>query len=470
VLPRREGGTGRLRGAAGRSRRRGRDHGGDRETVAGPRPAGPPRSGDLHRRRGRCRDMDGGRALAGRGAGLPARRGRRRAGAAGLLLRERPLRHGPAGAEHLRQRGRPVHAAEDRRRPRPAPGRCTDARDPRREPRELRRLRPPGRRRHREHRGCGDDRAGDRGGARDRALSGPALNTRAPRGRLAVLPSPHRARSPMPEPVPSAARHRSSERAVRAEDKSSPACLLGRPITALDAPLSDFSTPLLVLDEQAMAHNLQVMADWTAERGLELMPHGETTMAPVLWRRQLAAGCTGITLATGWQADLALRAGIPTAQLANACADPALLRRLAAHLAAHPEQELVCWADSLSTIDLLERELPPGSRLGVLVELGADGARTGARDEATAREIAERVAASGVLELRGAAGYEGALAHDRSPEALEAVSTYCRRLAAFAESLRPLIDATPWVSAGGSAYFDLVADAFAPLTDMRAIL
>ena len=106
----------------------------------------------------------------------------------------------------------------------------------------------------------------------------------------------------------------------------------------------------------------------------------------------------------------------------------------------------------------------------MLVELGADGARTGARDEATAREIAERVAASGVLELRGAAGYEGALAHDRSPEALEAVSTYCRRLAAFAESLRPLIDATPWVSAGGSAYFDLVADAFAPLTDMRAIL
>ena len=274
----------------------------------------------------------------------------------------------------------------------------------------------------------------------------------------------------MPEPVPSAARHRSSERAVRAEDKSFPAGLLGRPITALDAPLSDFSTPLLVLDEQAMAHNLQVMADWTAERGLELMPHGKTTMAPVLWRRQLAAGCTGITLATGRQADLALRAGIPTVQLANTCADPALLRRLAAHLAAHPEQELVCWADSLSTIDLLERELPPGARLGVLVELGADGARTGARDEATAREIAERVAASGVLELRGAAGYEGALAHDRSPEALEAVSTYCRRLAAFAESLRPLIDATPWVSAGGSAYFDLVADAFAPLTDMRAIL
>src|SRR5699024_12364357 len=44
------------------------------------------------------------------------------------------------------------------------------------------------------------------------------------------------------------------------------------------------------------------------------------------------------------------------------------------------------------------------------------------------------------------------------------------RLAAQAERLRPLIEGEPWVSAGGSAYFDLVAEAFAPLTEMRRIL
>ncbi|MGP5052034.1 MULTISPECIES: alanine racemase [Brachybacterium] len=260
------------------------------------------------------------------------------------------------------------------------------------------------------------------------------------------------------------------QRTVELLDKSFPAGLVGRPITALEAPLADFSTPLLVLDEQAMAHNLQVMAAWTSERGLELMPHGKTTMAPVLWRRQLDAGCTGITVATGWQADVALREGIPTVQLANACTDPALLRRLAAHLAEHPEQELVCWADSLATVDLLERELPDGSRLGVLVELGADGGRTGARDEATAVAIAERIAASTTLTLYGAAGYEGALAHDRAEESLRVVGAYCDALAALVERLRPLIDGTPWVSAGGSAYFDLVAASFETLTDVRAIL
>src|SRR5699024_5856650 len=154
-----------------------------------------------------------------------------------------------------------------------------------------------------------------------------------------------------------------------------------------EAPLSAFSTPLLLLPDQAISHNLEVMARWTAPRAPELMPHGKTSTAPVPWRRQLAAGCPAITVATCWPAARALREGVAPVQLANPCTDPALLRRLAAHLAEHPEQELVCWVDGLATIDLLERELPAGSRLGVLVELGADGARTGARDEATAREV-----------------------------------------------------------------------------------
>jgi D-serine deaminase-like pyridoxal phosphate-dependent protein len=212
------------------------------------------------------------------------------------------------------------------------------------------------------------------------------------------------------------------------------------------------------------------MAAWTQQRGLELMPHGKTTMAPALWHRQLAAGATGITVATGWQADVALRAGIPTVQIANMCLDPQLLRRLAAHLGEHPEQELVCWADSLAAIDLMEAALPSDARIGVLVELGAEGGRTGARTEPEALAIAERIAGSSVLALRGVAGYEGALGHDRSPGALEAVGAYCRRLAALVERVRPMVEGTPWVTAGGSAYFDLVADAFAGLEDTRAIL
>ena len=184
-----------------------------------------------------------------------------------------------------------------------------------------------------------------------------------------------------------------SHRTVTADDKSFPPSLHGQEVTALEAPLADLATPLLVLDGPAMTHNLQVMADWSAARGLELMPHGKTTMAPALWRRQLEAGATGITVATGWQAGVALRAGIPVVQLANTCLDPALLRALAAHLTEHPEQELTVWADAPGTVELMEQALPADSRVGVLVELGAADGRTGVRDDAAALALAERIVA-----------------------------------------------------------------------------
>jgi len=261
-----------------------------------------------------------------------------------------------------------------------------------------------------------------------------------------------------------------SPRTVTPDDKSFPAALHGQEIADLQVPLGALATPLLVLDEPAMAHNLQVMADWSAARGLELMPHGKTTMAPALWHRQLAAGATGITVATGWQAGVALRAGVGAVQLANTCLDPALLGDLAAHLAAHPEQELTLWADSLRPLELMEEALPDGARIGVLVELGADGGRTGARDEQAAREIAQAAAASDRLVLRGVCGYEGALGHDRSDQALEAVRRYCARLAALGEQIRPLIDGPTWITAGGSAYPDLVAGAITGIEGTRAIL
>ena len=48
-----------------------------------------------------------------------------------------------------------------------------------------------------------------------------------------------------------------------------------------------FSWPLLVLDRDAMAHNVATMADYTARHGLAFAPHGKTTMAPQLFARQL---------------------------------------------------------------------------------------------------------------------------------------------------------------------------------------
>lgn len=228
--------------------------------------------------------------------------------------------------------------------------------------------------------------------------------------------------------------------------------------------LSEFWTPLVVLDDAAMRHNTDVMATWCAERGLELMPHGKTTMAPSLWQRQLYAGSLGITLATMGQVRTARTFGVSSIMLANAAVDAHSLRYLAGELA-DPGFRFVCWADSIATVEAMEdplRDADAPRPVDVLVELGGEGGRTGARTVGEAIKIAERIAASDVLRLAGVAGYEGSLAHDRSVRAIDAVETYLRRQIELHERIGHLYDdGDVYVTAGGSAYFDLVAKVFA---------
>ncbi|GAA1146024.1 amino acid deaminase [Microbacterium natoriense] len=256
---------------------------------------------------------------------------------------------------------------------------------------------------------------------------------------------------------------------LSARDKGIPERAFGMTVDAFlaTAPrLSEFWTPLIALDDSAMRSNVDVMAVWTRERGLELMPHGKTTMAPALWQRQLDAGCPGITLANMDQVRAARTFGLEEIMLANAVVDPRSLRWLAEELA-DPEFRFLSWADSVDTVERMQsalREIGVPRRVDVCVELGAPGGRTGARTLDEAGEIARLIAASDVLRLAGVAGYEGSLGHDRSPEALAAVRRYLGDQIALHDSLADLYDdeGDVFVTAGGSAYFDLVAEVYAP--------
>ena len=59
------------------------------------------------------------------------------------------------------------------------------------------------------------------------------------------------------------------------------------PVPALD---DEFTMPLLVLRDSALAHNAAAMAGWCAEAGVLLAPPGKTTMAPQLFARPTIAG------------------------------------------------------------------------------------------------------------------------------------------------------------------------------------
>jgi D-serine deaminase-like pyridoxal phosphate-dependent protein len=226
-----------------------------------------------------------------------------------------------------------------------------------------------------------------------------------------------------------------------------------------------FLGPLLVLDGPALEHNLATMASWCAERGIALAPHGKTTMAPQLFARQLEHGAWGMTTANASQLRVYRAFGVNRIVLANQLVDPAGLRWVAGELDRDPNLELFCWVDSVRGVALMDEALRAagvGRPLDVLVELGAAGGRTGARELPTAFAVTDAVAASPVLRLAGVGGYEGAVAHSASADDLSVVDGYLQRLREFAIELAKRgafagLDKVI-VTAGGSAYFDLVAD------------
>jgi D-serine deaminase-like pyridoxal phosphate-dependent protein len=232
-------------------------------------------------------------------------------------------------------------------------------------------------------------------------------------------------------------------------------------LAAAKADLFDggFTTPVLTLDADALRHNLELMARWTAAHGLALAPHGKTPLAPQLFERQLALGAWGITAAMPSHVRMYRAFGVQRIFLANELVDPAALTWLAAELDADPGFRFICYVDSLRGIELMERALPRS--VDVVVELGAAGARTGVRGQADALALAEAVHRSPRLRLVGVAGYEGTIAvSDSSRTEVTDWLAALVRLARAIDAAGHFADTDEIVvSAGGSEHFDLVADA-----------
>ncbi|MFE0174491.1 amino acid deaminase [Streptomyces sp. NPDC059002] len=231
-----------------------------------------------------------------------------------------------------------------------------------------------------------------------------------------------------------------------------------------------FSTPVLALSAERLEHNLALMETYAERHGLAFAPHGKTSMAPQLFRRQLERGAWGITLAVPHQVRVARAFGVPRIFLANELVDAAALRWLAGELAADPGFRFICYVDSVRGVDLMHAALSEAGAtrpVDVVVELAAgDGARTGVRTEAECFEIANAVAGADTLRLVGVAGYEGEVPDASSERVtawlrrLVALLVECDRTGHFAD-LPEVV-----VSAGGSAWFDAVAEVFAEIPEL----
>ena len=221
----------------------------------------------------------------------------------------------------------------------------------------------------------------------------------------------------------------------------------------------ELETPVALLKASVLDSNATWMREFLQRTGASLCPHGKTTMAPQLFERQIQDGAWGLTLATPQQVRIALEFGMKRIILANQLIDPKTIAWFQRCLDENPELDLSCLVDSVESVQLLDSV--PGRRpIPVLLELGLPGGRCGARDLEAALAVARAVKASKRLQLRGVKCFEGIV---MSPDAevdrarvekwLEALSELARRCAA--EKLFETEEVL--LSAGGSAYFDLVA-------------
>jgi D-serine dehydratase len=229
----------------------------------------------------------------------------------------------------------------------------------------------------------------------------------------------------------------------------------------------DVPLPAAALKTSALDHNDAWMQSFLKLSGAVISPHGKTTMSPALFRRQLDHGAWAMTVATAQQIQVCRAMGIKRIVLANQLIGRQAIRYVLDELAAHADFEFYCLADSVAGVGQLAKAL--GGRtlrapLNLLLEGGMVGGRTGCRDLASALQVARAVAAAGPnLRLRGVEGFEG-LINAKTPEETEVrVRAFLDFLGSIAEACvkEDLFAPGPvMLSAGGSAFYDLVVERF----------
>ncbi|BCL77369.1 hypothetical protein JHS3_31050 [Jeongeupia sp. HS-3] len=219
----------------------------------------------------------------------------------------------------------------------------------------------------------------------------------------------------------------------------------------------DLSLPVAVLSQRRIEHNLAWMKAFINRYRVQLAPHGKTTMSPQLFRKQLDHGAWGITLATAPQAQAAYNHGVRRMLMANQLVGRGNMA-IIARLQHDPEFTFYGIVDSAENIAQLGRHfLEADQTLKVLVELGVNGGRTGARDEAQEAALLAEIARWPSLQLCGIELYEGVLKDEADIRAF--LRRAVARCAAWAAEGR--FAAGPVLLSGaGSAWFDIVAEEF----------
>ena len=230
----------------------------------------------------------------------------------------------------------------------------------------------------------------------------------------------------------------------------------------------DMPLPLMVLKRANLDYNADLFANYLSINDLSLAPHGKTTMSPQLFDEQIRCGAWGITAATVNQIQVMRKYGINRIVLANQLIGKSNVQTVVSEINADPEFEFFCFVDSIGQIENIERSLRGISQnrpIGVLVEVGAMGGRTGLRDRSQALAVISEISKRpDRFKFCGVGAFEGAI------PGLDKSAT---PVAIYANLILDIVRAIPQsayhdldefiLTGGGSSHFDIIAERFKSL-------
>jgi len=221
---------------------------------------------------------------------------------------------------------------------------------------------------------------------------------------------------------------------------------------------ANFQFPIMVLKAGALKNNIEQMAKFCKSVGAELAPHVKTTMSPQIAQMQMQAGAFGLTIANFWQASVFLDFGFKRLIIANEVLDSIAIAKIS-ELNKAGQAEIIFYVDSLAGLEIIQEHTPQNGEQNLFIEIGTEKGRGGVRNLAQVELIAQEVKADGRLKLRGVTGFEGAVPDAaRSRKGERSLIRFCQKIVAAANLAYPYRSEQEFiVSAGGSAYFEIVA-------------
>jgi D-serine deaminase-like pyridoxal phosphate-dependent protein len=218
----------------------------------------------------------------------------------------------------------------------------------------------------------------------------------------------------------------------------------------------DLDTPILCIDLERMESNIQRMADFCRQHGVQWRPHQKCHKTPAVAMRQLAAGAIGVTCAKVSEAEVMAAGGVRDILIANMIVGERKIERVAS---------LCRWAEPIVACDHFAQVEPlaatcrrHGVTVRVLIEVNIGLDRVGTRPGTDTLHLAQAIDQLQGVKLAGVMGYEGHLLtvaepHEKRRQIEKSIGTLvgCRDL--LVKSGVPC----EIVSAGGTGSYQITA-------------